>query len=98
MNIIGFNHLVKMQNGGSWNAGASSLNQIHEGGFFEFTAIETNKARAAGLSASNSSNGTILTFVKAYDTGSKSWHCNLAVDALFGELLHKLPIRIVIGL
>ncbi|MFZ9943487.1 MAG: hypothetical protein ACO3O0_07755, partial [Bacteroidia bacterium] len=55
MNIIGFNHLIKMQNGGSWNAGASSLNQIHDGGFFEFTAIETNKARAAGLSVSNSS-------------------------------------------
>ena len=50
------------------------------------------------LSASYSSNGTILTFVRAYDNGSKSSHCNLAVDALFGELLHKLPIRIVIGL
>ncbi len=55
MNLIGFNELVKVQYNANWNAGAASWNQVYNNGYFEFTALETNKGRAAGLSVNNSS-------------------------------------------
>jgi hypothetical protein len=55
MNLTGFNDLVKVQYNANWNAGAASWNQVYNNGYFEFTAQETNKARAAGLSVNNSS-------------------------------------------
>lgn len=47
------NSLVKIQNNGAWDGGAASTNSVSNDGFFQFTATETNKARMAGLSTSN---------------------------------------------
>jgi len=52
MIIAGTNSLSKFQ-GNGWDGGAASWNTVSNNGFFRFTATETNKARMAGLSASN---------------------------------------------
>src|SRR5688572_6054365 len=47
--------LVKTSTSGAWNAGAMSTKAIASGdGYVEFTAVETNKARMAGLSHGDS--------------------------------------------
>jgi hypothetical protein len=47
------NSLEKIQEDGNWNGAAFSWNQVREGGYFEFDAIETNRNRMIGLSANN---------------------------------------------
>ncbi len=44
------NNLVKIQSGNNWNGNASSLNTVVNNGSFSFSAAETNRAKAAGLS------------------------------------------------
>ncbi|MCZ4410477.1 T9SS type A sorting domain-containing protein [Cryomorphaceae bacterium 1068] len=74
------NSLSKVQNNGSWNGGAASLNRIGDNGYFEFVASETNKRRMAGLSDSNiNSNFNTIDFafyldqntsLRIYENGS----------------------------
>ncbi|MFM7016671.1 MAG: LamG-like jellyroll fold domain-containing protein [Bacteroidota bacterium] len=45
------NNLQKL-NSYAWDGGAASLNTVNNNGYFEFKAIETNKARHIGLSTS----------------------------------------------
>ncbi len=47
------NNLEKIQNGGSWNGGAASLNTVSQNGFLEFSTSESNTAKMIGLSSSN---------------------------------------------
>lgn len=47
------NDLKKIQFNGNWNGGIASLNRVHNNGYFEFVASETNRRRMAGLSDSN---------------------------------------------
>jgi hypothetical protein len=44
------NLLTKIQGNGQWNAGASSLNQVGDGGFVEIVVAENNRRRMIGLS------------------------------------------------
>ncbi|MFN8206637.1 MAG: hypothetical protein U0T82_04425 [Bacteroidales bacterium] len=48
------NNLIKTASNGSWNGGAASWNTVLNNGYFQFTATETNSARMAGLSTTNS--------------------------------------------
>lgn len=47
------NHLTKIQGGTNWNAGAVSLNRVHDNGSLVFTTEENNRQKAAGLSMSD---------------------------------------------
>ena len=47
------NSLSKNQNSSLWNAGASSFNTVKNNGYFQFTASETNRRRAIGLSTND---------------------------------------------
>ena len=47
------NNLIKIQSNGNWNGGASSWNTVTDNGYFQFTAVETNTFRMAGLSTVN---------------------------------------------
>ncbi len=47
------NNLVKVQSDGVWDGGGASWNTVSLNGNFQFTATENNKARVAGLSATN---------------------------------------------
>ncbi len=49
------NNLLKVQGGSSWNANASSLNEVYNNGYLEFTASETNRNRMVGLSQTDAS-------------------------------------------
>ena len=55
------NNLIKTQSDGVWDGGAGSWNTVSMNGGFQFTVTENNKARVAGLSATNanSSNTSI---------------------------------------
>ncbi|MFM9052175.1 MAG: hypothetical protein ACKOKF_07655, partial [Bacteroidota bacterium] len=53
MSAVNTNSLTKNAGNGLWNGGAASLNKVKNRGYFEFTATENNKLRAAGLSAVN---------------------------------------------
>ncbi len=74
------NSLSKVQNNGSWNGGAASLNRVGDNGYFEFIASETNRRRMAGLSDSNiNSNFNTIDFafyldqntsLRIYENGS----------------------------
>ena len=50
--VVNGNGLIRMQNTG-WNCGAFSWNKVHNNGYFEFKALETNKPRIIGLSSTN---------------------------------------------
>mgnify|MGYP006201784145 CR=1 FL=1 len=56
MVVTGPGGLRKIQ-GALWDGGAFSWNRVFRNGYFEFTALETNKARMIGLSSSNPNNG-----------------------------------------
>lgn len=49
-------NLNKMQNNGSFDGGAASINRVYNEGFFSFTAVENNRARVVGLSNTNVNN------------------------------------------
>lgn len=51
LNVSG-NSLTRIQTSG-WDGGAASLNTVSNNGYFQFTALETNNLRAAGLSTTN---------------------------------------------
>ncbi|HEY4208666.1 MAG TPA: hypothetical protein VGM31_17690, partial [Puia sp.] len=51
--VVTGNSLAKFQNiAGNWDCGSYSWNTVSNNGYFQFTATETNKTRAVGLSAS----------------------------------------------
>ncbi|MFM7053560.1 MAG: hypothetical protein ACKOX7_02360, partial [Bacteroidota bacterium] len=56
MVITGPGGLRKIQ-GALWDGGAFSWNRVFRNGYFEFTALENNKARMIGLSSTNPNNG-----------------------------------------
>jgi hypothetical protein len=47
------NGLLRLQNGGTWNGGASSWNSVANNGYLEFTATETTTSRMVGLSTTS---------------------------------------------
>jgi hypothetical protein len=57
------NTLTKIQSGGSWNGGAASLNRVANQGYLQFTATESNKYKAIGLSTTDAnSNYTSIQY------------------------------------
>ena len=44
------NDLIKIQSNSNWNGNASSLNNVYDGGYLQFTVAETDKWRMIGLS------------------------------------------------
>jgi hypothetical protein len=52
LNVSG-NNLTRIQTTSAWDGGAASLNTVSNNGYFQFTATETTKLRAAGLSTTN---------------------------------------------
>ncbi|MDB5274087.1 MAG: hypothetical protein JWO58_2454 [Chitinophagaceae bacterium] len=78
LNVAG-NSLTKIQSNGNWDGGAASLNTVSNNGYFQFTALETTKLRAAGLSTTNAnSNYTTIQYafylsaagaLQIYETG-----------------------------
>ena len=52
----GGNGLNKTLSNGNWDGGAFSYNAVHNNGYLEFTATETNTSRMIGLSNTNADN------------------------------------------
>ena len=51
-NILETGNNLEKLNSYAWDGGAASLNTVGNNGYFEFRAVETNKARLIGLSSS----------------------------------------------
>ena len=63
--------LTKIQGGSNWNSGSASVNRVHDNGYFEFIATETNRRRFVGLSSSNSgSNQNSINYAFYLDNNS----------------------------
>ena len=57
------NNLNKIQSNSNWDGGAASWNTVSNNGYFQFTATEINRYRAAGLSSANAnSNYTSIQY------------------------------------
>lgn len=65
------NSLTRIQTTSAWDGGAASLNKVSNNGYFQFTALETNRLRQAGLSTTNanSSNTSIQYAIQLTATG-----------------------------
>ncbi|MDB5258458.1 MAG: hypothetical protein JWM14_3153 [Chitinophagaceae bacterium] len=69
LNVSG-NSLTRIQNTNAWDGGAASLNTVSNNGYFQFTALETTKLRAAGLSTTNANaNYTSIQYAFYLNTG-----------------------------
>ncbi len=78
------NSLIKVQGGNNYNANASSLNTVRNGGAFSFRTGETNRTKAVGLSHTDAgidrnsiqyaltleSNGSLKIFESGADRGT----------------------------
>ncbi|HVU57102.1 MAG TPA: T9SS type A sorting domain-containing protein [Puia sp.] len=52
--VVSGNNISKFQNVSGWDCGSYSWNTVSNNGYFQFTATETNKTRAVGLSSNYS--------------------------------------------